>query len=121
MERIPYTSFSAFQVNLQACSFRQIVPFQSVCHIQGPLSKQRSVGEQNIKDRHRQNENDHTMLGNPLGNARLALLLVHTLVANIVLDNTCFDQVFCFFVIHQPNILLSPILTNHENNNLNNA
>ena len=41
MERIPYTSFSAFQVNLQACSFRQIVPFQSVCHIQGPLSKSR--------------------------------------------------------------------------------
>ena len=91
MERIPYTSFSAFQVNLQACSFRQIVPFQSVCHIQGPLSKQRSVGEQNIIDRHRQNENDHTMLGNPLGNAHLALLLVHTLVANIVLDNTCLD------------------------------
>ena len=91
MERIPYTSFSAFQVNLQACSFRQIVPFQSVCHIQGPLSKQRSVGEQNIIDRHRQNENDHTMLGNPLGNAHLALLPVHTLVANIVLDNTCLD------------------------------
>ena len=31
------------------------------------------------------------MLGNPLGNAHLALLLVHTLVANIVLDNTCLD------------------------------